>query len=108
MVPNFNICPALLNILLLLIRMLCQEESVLSEVDGFFYIFSVSFPDQGTVDSSMFANMPPLKCVNGTDSAPFRTNCDNEGHPLSKRAKSVVTQEDKWRAETKTPRHDYR
>ena len=66
------------------------------------------FPDQGSVDGSLFEEIPPAKCQNGTDSARFRVNCDDEGYPIPEKVKQEITQEDKWRAETKTPRHDYR
>ena len=65
--------------------------------------------NEGNVDESEFATIPPEKCRKG--GAFFRTGCDDDGYPVKDRADinlKPITNSDHWRAKTKTPRHDYK
>lgn len=62
---------------------------------------------QGEVDPAIMEAIPPPQCKKG--GAPLRSNCDDDGYPLDNAVeRRNVRPEDKIRANTKVPRHNYR
>jgi len=65
---------------------------------------------QGTVDTSLFQEIPPELCKAG--GALMRIGCDDQGYPIEKkerkRPKDVVRGKDLMRAEEKVPRGHYK
>jgi len=70
------------------------------------------YPDgvgQGTVDPSVFDEIPPHTCKKG--GATIRTGCTDDGYPVPKETSSPLpplTNADHSRAVNKVPRHDYK
>jgi len=70
---------------------------------------------QGSVDSTLFEEIPPALCKKGFDGAIMRIGCDDEGYPIpdeerkrERRPKDAVYGKDVRRAEEKVPRGHYK
>merc|ERR1712156_1278103 len=72
---------------------------------------------QGSVDATLFEEIPPALCKKGFDGAIMRIGCDDEGYPIpdeerqkqrERRPKDAVYGKDVGRAEEKVPRGHYK